>query len=65
MMRMMSCKKDESIIIGGGIVVTVLGIYGDEVHLAVDFPPEVSLQHKEMYDALCGVGVEEEVLAGV
>ena len=47
-----SRKKDESIVIGDNIVITVIEIRGDKVRLGVQFPPGVSVHRQEVYDAI-------------
>jgi len=51
-MHIMSRKKNESIVIGEDIFVKVVEIQGDRVRLAIDFPPEVPVHRKEVYDAI-------------
>jgi carbon storage regulator len=43
-------RTDESIVIRGDIVVTVLGVDGDRVKLGVDAPREVSILRQELCD---------------
>ena len=47
-----SRKKDEAIVIGDNIVITVIEIRGDKVRLGVDCPPEMPFHRKEVYDAI-------------
>lgn len=51
-MLVMSRKRDESIIIGDNIVVTVVEIRGDKVRLGVEAPVDVSVHRQEVYDAI-------------
>jgi carbon storage regulator len=60
----MSRQKNESIIIGDDITVTVVEIRGDRVRLAIDFPPEMPVHRKEVYDAILREATSEEVLVG-
>lgn len=41
-------KRDESIIIGGDIVVTVLGVEGERVKIGIKAPREVSILRQEL-----------------
>lgn len=43
-------KRDESIIIGGDIVVTVLGVEGDRVRVGIKAPREISILRQELRD---------------
>lgn len=44
--------KDESIMIGDTVKVTVMHVRGGKVKLGVDAPKEVSVHRKEVYDAI-------------
>lgn len=55
-MLVMSRKRDESIIIGDNIVVTVVEIRGDKVRLGVEAPVDVSVHRREVYDAIKTAG---------
>lgn len=52
MSLVLSRKKEESIIIGNRITITVIEIRGDKVRLAIDAPPEVTVHRQEVYDAI-------------
>ncbi|MQN02252.1 MAG: carbon storage regulator [Lachnospiraceae bacterium] len=45
-------KKDESIIINGNIVVTVMEVKGDHVKLGIQAPKNVSIYRKEIYEQI-------------
>ena len=51
-MLVLSRKRDQQIIIGDGIVITVVEIRGDKVRLGINAPKEVSVHRKEVYDAI-------------
>lgn len=51
-MLVLSRKRDESIIIDGGIVITIVDIRGDKVRLGIEAPTSVPVHRKEVYDAL-------------
>ena len=48
-MLVLSRKLNESIIIAGGIKVTVVKIDGNKVRLAFEAPPEVSILREELH----------------
>ena len=49
---MLSRHRDESIVIGHDITITVVEIRGDKVRLAIDAPREVPVHRREVYDAI-------------
>ncbi|MCA9054268.1 MAG: carbon storage regulator CsrA [Planctomycetaceae bacterium] len=51
-MLVLSRKRNESIIIDGNIVVTVVDIRGDKVRLGIEAPRDVPVHRSEVYDAL-------------
>jgi carbon storage regulator len=51
-MLVLSRKQGESIIITGGISVTVVEISGDKVRLGFDAPKEIRVNRKEVQDAI-------------
>lgn len=51
-MLVLSRQRDESIIIGDNIVITVVDIRGDKVRLGIDAPKEVSVHRREVYEAI-------------
>jgi len=51
-MLVLSRKKDEVIVIGDGIEVTVVDIRGDQVKIGVTAPRSVSIHRKEIYEAI-------------
>lgn len=51
-MLVLSRKRDESIIIGDGIVITVVDIRGDKVRIGIDAPSEVPVHRQEVYEAI-------------
>lgn len=51
-MLVLSRKRDESIIIGDNIIVTIVEIRGDKVRLGVTAPREVSVHRKEVWEAI-------------
>jgi carbon storage regulator len=51
-MLVLSRQRDQSIIIGDNIVVTVVDIRGDKVRLGIDAPSEVPVHRREVYEAI-------------
>ena len=48
-MRVISRKKDEAIVIGDGIEITVIEIQGNEVRLAIDYPKGSTVHREEVW----------------
>lgn len=51
-MLVLSRQRDEAIVIGDNIVVTIVDIRGDKVRLGIDSPPEVPVHRREVYEAI-------------
>jgi carbon storage regulator len=51
-MLVLSRQRDESIIIGDNIVVTIVDIRGDKVRLGIDAPSEVPVHRREVFEAI-------------
>jgi len=51
-MLVLSRHRDESIIIGDDIVVTVVDIRGDKVRLGIEAPTKVPVHRQEVYEAI-------------
>jgi len=51
-MLVLSRKKNESIIIDGNIVITVVEIRGDKVRLGINAPKEVPIHRSEIHAAI-------------
>ena len=51
-MLVLSRQRDETIMIGDDIEVTVVDIRGDKVRLGITAPKEISVHRKEVYDAI-------------
>jgi carbon storage regulator len=47
-----SRKKNEGLVIGDSIIVTVVEVRGDKVRLGIELPKEMSLHRKEVFDAI-------------
>ena len=51
-MLVLSRQRDQSIIIGDDIVVTVVDVRGDKVRLGIDAPTEIPVHRREVYEAI-------------
>lgn len=51
-MLVLSRKKNESIVIDGNIVVTIIEVRGDKVRLGIEAPREVPIHRSEVFDAI-------------
>ena len=51
-MLVLSRQRDESIIIGDKVVVTIVDIRGDKVRLGIQAPNEIPVHRREVYDAI-------------
>ena len=51
-MLVLSRQRDETIIIGDGIEITVVDIRGDKVRIGINAPREVQVHRKEVHEAI-------------
>ena len=51
-MLVLSRQRDESIVIGDNVQITVVDIRGDKVRLGIVAPAEIPVHRKEVYDAI-------------
>lgn len=51
-MLVLSRQRDESIIIGDNIVITVVDIRGDKVRLGIQCPKEIPVHRQEVYETI-------------
>ncbi len=51
-MLVLSRQRDESIVIGEDIVVTIVDIRGDKVRLGIEAPTEVPVHRREVFEAI-------------
>lgn len=49
-MLVLTRRKNESIVINGNIVITVLSIEGDKVHFRITAPRDVSIDRNEVHE---------------
>ncbi|MHC4499915.1 MAG: carbon storage regulator CsrA [Planctomycetota bacterium] len=51
-MLVLSRTKDESIMIGDNVEITIVDVRGDKVRLGITAPREISVHRREVYDAI-------------
>ncbi len=51
-MLVLSRHRDESIMIGDDVMITIVDIRGDKVRLGIDAPSEIPVHRQEVYDAI-------------
>jgi carbon storage regulator len=51
-MLVLSRQRDESIMIGDNVVITIVDIRGDKVRLGIEAPQEVPVHRQEVYEAI-------------
>ena len=51
-MLVLSRQRDESIMIGDDIVITIVDIRGDKVRIGIQAPTSIPVHRQEVYDAI-------------
>jgi carbon storage regulator len=51
-MLVLSRQRDESIMIGDKIAITIVDIRGDKVRLGIEAPGEIPVHRQEVYEAI-------------
>jgi carbon storage regulator len=51
-MLVLSRQKDESIVIGDDIEITIVDVRGDKVRLGIAAPKDIPVHRREVYDAI-------------
>lgn len=51
-MLVLSRHRDESIMIGDDVVITIVDIRGDKVRLGIDAPQDIPVHRQEVYEAI-------------
>jgi carbon storage regulator len=63
-MLVLSRQRDETIMIGDDIELTVVDIRGDKVRLGIKAPPRIAVHRKEVYDAIKRENEQAACLSG-
>ena len=63
-MLVLSRQRDETIMIGDDIEITVVDIRGDKVRLGINAPTRIAVHRKEVYEAIRKENEEAARLAG-
>ena len=69
-MLVLSRQRDQTIVIGDDVEITVVDIRGDKVRLGINAPAEIPVHRKEVYEAIkrenrAAASVKPEDLANV
>jgi len=51
-MLVLSRRKDESIIIGDNVEITIVDVRGDKVRLGITAPKDIPVHRREVYEAI-------------
>ena len=51
-MLVLSRQKDESIMVGDDVEITIVDVRGDKVRLGISAPRSISVHRKEVYEAI-------------
>ena len=51
-MLVLSRQRDESIMIGDDVEITIVDVRGDKVRLGITAPPEIPVHRKEVYETI-------------
>lgn len=51
-MLVLSRQRDETIIIGDDVEITIVDVRGDKVRLGINAPPRIAVHRKEVYEAI-------------
>jgi carbon storage regulator len=51
-MLVLSRQKDESIIIGDNVEITIVDVRGDKVRLGITAPKDIPVHRREVYEAI-------------
>lgn len=63
-MLVLSRQRDETIMIGDDIEITVVDIRGDKVRLGITAPTRIAVHRKEVYEAIRRENEQASALAG-
>jgi carbon storage regulator len=59
-MLVLSRQKDESIMIGDNVEITIVDVRGDKVRLGITAPKEIPVHRREVYEAIKREKAEHE-----
>lgn len=62
-MLVLSRRRDESIMIGKDITVTIVDVRGDKVRVGIDAPQSISVHREEVFHAIQNEQSKEETSA--
>ena len=51
-MLVLSRQRDETIVIGDSIRITIMEVRGDKVRIGIEAPRDVTVHRQEIYDAI-------------
>jgi carbon storage regulator len=57
-MLVLSRQRDQAIIIGNDIEITILEVRGDKVRIGISAPKNVTVHRKEVYEEICKANEE-------
>lgn len=63
-MLVLSRQRDETIMIGDDIEITVVDIRGDKVRLGINAPTKIAVHRKEVYEAIKRENEQAALVAG-
>ena len=59
-MLVLSRQKDQSIMIGADVEITIVDVRGEKVRLGITAPKVISVHRREVYDAIQKENAEKE-----
>jgi len=63
-MLVLSRQRDESIMIGDNVEITIVDVRGDKVRLGITAPKEIPVHRREIYDAIQREKAEKDSSGG-